>query len=740
MAAFRPIKKTLNFSVDSALLRELGERLVGKPHIALAELVKNSYDADATTVIIRLRPDRIEILDDGHGMDFEAFESFWMRIGSPHKQHEGLSPVLKRPLTGSKGVGRLAVQFLAREIDLISTSVTTPNKELCAHVNWDEAVRAKDLTLARAEIEQRPQHTLFPNSSRHGTVIRLANLNQPWPTEAVVALAKEIWSLQPPFRSSPNLKSEAQKEFKILLESSNPEDVRAFESQTRAALENWYAKITGRLVKIDEKPGNAPVGTVEVALQFYGDERPTIRQFIVDDCWLSEVDFEIRVFYLKSRQRSGIRVSDAKDYLLKFGGVHIYDAGFHLPYYGVDTDWLRLTADQARSISRATLLPKELQVPDSMQHLPGNNKVFGVVHVNTSLERKQAEEKRKQGTPQRDYLTISVTRDRLVDNKSSEALYNIVRWPIEFYAAEHARRLHEEAERKRPIKPLAEQIESDDTIESLLEEMPAPAASSMRTYLGQVAESARAEANAVQAQVALLGPLATAGISALAYEHEVGKQLQILEVVITRINAIKLPDQALRRELDGIATAIKEWIQRARATRALFSSLMDEENRETRSRFKAKSLMDQVALQAAILLRGVRVNTHTVDPELRLPEGGFAEWSAIFQNVFVNAVNAMLDSSDKRISVRSVVLERRRDILIEDTGVGIDVANSESLFQPFVRKTRISKERRALGVGGTGLGLTIVRMLATNLGCSVSFSTPSPGYKTAFRLSWGEKK
>ena len=56
---------SLNFTVDSALLRELGERLVGKPHIALAELVKNSYDADATKVIIRLLPDRIEILDNG---------------------------------------------------------------------------------------------------------------------------------------------------------------------------------------------------------------------------------------------------------------------------------------------------------------------------------------------------------------------------------------------------------------------------------------------------------------------------------------------------------------------------------------------------------------------------------------------------------------------------------------------------------------------------------------------------
>jgi len=51
----------LNFSVDSALLRELGERLVGKAHIALAELIKNSYDADATKVVVSFAGDRLEV-------------------------------------------------------------------------------------------------------------------------------------------------------------------------------------------------------------------------------------------------------------------------------------------------------------------------------------------------------------------------------------------------------------------------------------------------------------------------------------------------------------------------------------------------------------------------------------------------------------------------------------------------------------------------------------------------------
>ena len=53
--------RTAKFQADSALLRELGERLVGQPHIALAELIKNAYDADATRCTISIDKDRITV-------------------------------------------------------------------------------------------------------------------------------------------------------------------------------------------------------------------------------------------------------------------------------------------------------------------------------------------------------------------------------------------------------------------------------------------------------------------------------------------------------------------------------------------------------------------------------------------------------------------------------------------------------------------------------------------------------
>ena len=142
----------INFAVDSRLLRELGSRLVGKPHIALAELIKNSYDADASQVVIIMRPDRIEVIDNGQGMTFEELRDRWMRIGTTQKASDQFSRRLRRPLTGSKGVGRLAVQLLGNQLLLESASDQQPNRMIRVEINWEEAVNAGLLTEATAEV------------------------------------------------------------------------------------------------------------------------------------------------------------------------------------------------------------------------------------------------------------------------------------------------------------------------------------------------------------------------------------------------------------------------------------------------------------------------------------------------------------------------------------------------------------------------------------------------------------
>jgi signal transduction histidine kinase len=236
----------------------------------------------------------------------------------------------------------------------------------------------------------------------------------------------------------------------------------------------------------------------------------------------------------------------------------------------------------------------------------------------------------------------------------------------------------------------------------------------------------------------MLGALATAGISALSYQHEVYKQFTLLEDIAQRLRKIDIPSQPVRARVIEVVDRLEEWLERARHTRALFSPLLDEENRTKRQRFKARFVVDQVKDQTRVLLHGINIETAEIAETVRLPEGTLAEWSAIFQNVFINAANALLDASEKRIVVSSESDGPKRRLLVQDTGAGVHLDNAEQLFEPFVRKLQISQARRALGLGGTGLGLTIVRMVARELSCDVAFVEPSPGFSTAFELSWSE--
>ena len=190
----------LHFSVDAALLRELGERLVGRAHIALAELIKNAYDADATVVDVAIDNTTIVVRDNGHGMTFDEFSTLWMRIGSPHKERQETSRNLERPLTGSKGVGRLAARFfLAHTLELRSVSEDESDSETVAAVDWDRAMSQGLLQEAEALVKTQAASSSFAARSRTGTSVWMSNLKQDWGKDEVRDLARELWPLQPPF-------------------------------------------------------------------------------------------------------------------------------------------------------------------------------------------------------------------------------------------------------------------------------------------------------------------------------------------------------------------------------------------------------------------------------------------------------------------------------------------------------------------------------------------------------------
>jgi len=715
------------FTIDAALLRELGERLVGKPYIALAELIKNSYDADAFEATIEFAPeeDRIEVRDDGHGMTLDEFSDFWMRIGTTHKTEKRVSKDLERPMTGSKGVGRLAVQFLARHLKIATVPKEYDGEWLEASVDWEEAVQAGDLVDATVFYTKKTSLPPF----EQGTSIVLGGLKHEWTEDEIQGLAGELWWLQPPFRSPTSLAPRDR--FEIDFRSTQREFEEVFKEQIWAVMRIWTARLVG-----ENEDGH-----VSLSLEFAG-ELPQTHTYDVagfphnegrfdDDKNLNDGDFEIRHFGLRYRQPRGIKVGEARQYFWKYGGVHVYDGGFRLPYYGdPKNDWLQIEFDHAHRKFASELLPRELQAQyaetQRLRYLPTLGRIFGVVNVNTSRE---------------DNLQIMITRDRLRETTAYRDLVAMVRYALDLYAFEEARRGFERKLREAPVEATSLRFERvEQVLEHYEPRIPEDVYQDLRERIREATTAATASQEVALRQMGLLGPLATAGISALAYQHELGKQFAVIESITEKIREARTDDLTLRRSLNSLREDLSSWLRRARATNALFDYLADAENTRTRRRFRAAEVVEEVERQTAFLARGIEVDTSKVDEQLLLPEASLAEWGAIFQNLFTNAFNAMMDSEERLLEVRSRAREKSREILVQDTGRGVDLRDADRLFEPFKRGAKISRERRVLGYGGTGLGLTIVRLLAERIGCKVGFVEPEEGFSTAFSLSWREAK
>lgn len=720
--------ETVNFTVDAALLRELGERLVGRPAIALAELIKNSYDADATEVAIEFTKDSIVVSDNGHGMSRDEFEHRWMRVGSPQKASERVSRRLKRTLTGSKGIGRLAAQFLGRTL-VLTTAAEDAGPELHATIDWQAAFTAGDLTTAQAFLTTRAHTTSgFPSNSPHGTTIRIGRLTRAWTTDDVTDLARQIWWLQPPFHSGTGTT-----DFHVSLRAHSRAAEREFGTQMQRVLDLWHARIVGRYLRTASDNG------VAVSLQFSGEDEVTRATYPPPGSppvRLNEFSFEIRIYDLMYKQPFGIRVGEARDYLKHYGGVHLYDSGFHVPYYGPNVDWLGIEMDHSHRLSQSKFLPPGLQVTEGLNFLPTNSRIFGVVQVSTTREREAAG---AGSSGPGSHLEIQVSRDRLVDNAAFEQLRGSVRWALDFYATRMALRALAEAHRIAEVVPLERRLgEIPTDVAIVIRSLPDDVRAPIDDYVSGLRGVVAAEVASAQKQIAVLGPMATAGLLAMAYQHEFAKRLVALGGIADKLDDVwtAYPDANLR----NVAEEIRSWISVARDTERLFLTLGPVADEQNAPRLRALPLLAELVRALHPLLRGTDVDLSGLDPTLRLPQGTAAQWTALLQNAVVNAANAVLDTDRRRIAIDSVRNGSERHIRIMDTGVGVDVDSSDSLFAPFKRRAPTSEERRWLGYGGSGLGLAIARLIAQDLRTEVKFVTAPPDFSTCLDLTWEEQQ
>ena len=370
------MSKNLPFKPRAQILLQLGDQLIRNEGIAVLELLKNAYDADATKVKIIMNniddPDEglIIIEDNGFGMDIDTVTNVWMEPGNTHKRNKvekQETTKLGRLPIGEKGIGRFGVHKLGRKIELISRS--SNQREVYINIDWTRFEDAEYLEEVGIDISERKPEIFLGEST--GTKIIISKLSSAWTRGMLRNTYRIITSLNSPFS--------VNNSFRVNVNTSHNDWLKGL--MTFSQIKDYalfYSEITLR---------------DNVISDFYYEFRPydnmnglkareirdqNIRMVHRDN---SKIDLskyrigEVKIkLYAYDRTSSLVTkyINDKRSfstYLNENGGVRVYRDNIRIYNYGEKgNDWLELEIERVKKLSEYI----------------GNNIIIGGVFINRS--------------------------------------------------------------------------------------------------------------------------------------------------------------------------------------------------------------------------------------------------------------------------------------------------------------------------------------------------------------------
>ncbi|MFQ6242839.1 sensor histidine kinase [Sinorhizobium meliloti] len=753
------------FSVDTKLFRELGELLVGRESTALVELIKNSYDADATKVTIfgeRISTPTGTILvsDNGTGMTETEFANGFLRIAGRSKSGANArSPWFQRRYTGEKGVGRLAAHKLARVIEIVSrrwdgterdmVDGFSATEELKATINWDK-IEALE-TLDQIENSDAVSIKIGVDGRRQaGTALKLSPLRKHWSDRDREQFLDEVATLTPalsliePLEPSVTTIKPLLSALKVRdelrpggFEVDYSGDLALSESELPATAESasW-------IIEIDCNKDLRRLRILVMPTRRTRTEFSNAEPFVVDRI-LEKTDpavgFQARIF-----QRSN------GSWPKRYQGVRVYFEGFRvLPYGDIRDDWLQLDRDyRSRGHSELGRLRKRLD-----WELPaGNEKELLAVQGNTAffgavlLTRSGADE-----------LEMLVNREGFVPSEQFDFINDTVRLAIDLqvrlrYAAtsevKQARQITKERQQRAAQRAATNQAptaynlrelhqvarQSLDKARVAISSGRPEAAQAELIQLEENLQSATDLGDEVISEATMFRVVASLGLEQAAFVHEVRSLALTAQALADALEGLarETTDEAVATRLRAISAEMRQLRERLRRNAVYLADVTGVEGRKRRSRQALRERVERVLgfFETALARRGGTVEID-IPSDLQTPPLFPAELVAIVSNLLSNAIKFMGEAG--RVRVSADVSSGKFKMRFENTGDKVDLHEAERWFEPF-RSTTTSVDE-ALGQG-MGLGLTITRSLIDEYGGTIRFITPSTGYATAIEVEF----
>jgi signal transduction histidine kinase len=763
------------FSVDSALLQELGERLVTTPHVALAELVKNSYDADATEVYVTIRESliggpEIEVRDNGCGMTLDQIRAFWMKIGNTHKDKERRSSRFGRPLTGSKGIGRFCVRRLGTHVKLHSVAESKKGVESNSlEINWADFKAGQDisevpvrgtslvekqktdetgLTLVMSGLKRVEWHALEDRRSYAYLLRQLATL------AANRGARRSGYETDPGFRivlDAPSL------EYGSAMEGFVDEDDAGLAVDIREQLMNaGWALLKARVGKDGkahcELDAATPVG-----------KRTYVSQMKFSE--LTDVTLSLAVFVEEpgwNRNAKLVPMGKLNSILNDWGGVQIRYRGTRMfPYGDPGDDWLEIERDRARRLGKPnsedlinfanTIKARTpLDVGRVLLNMLSHKAYLGAVEIGENQEG----------------LEPKADRQGFVENATFRQLKQFTRFSIDWamiwrdFAVKARERqrsenlrleLEQQSSGGKPISPAEQSQVALKILRGGLDQLrndPSSISSEDIDNLATAASLLESEIRISKTDLLRFQLVASSATLSLLYRHEI----QYLSQSLLTLSA-DLQDAI--KDLKGVIKArcqeVLESVNTTKESLDALSDLTQDMGILDRKAFAGRLDLESQTERAVARFRRV-AKAYDVEITQRIEEGLLVgpmlkgELAAILLNGLSNAVKAVIAGGSFKglIELHGYATGKNVYLDIKDNGIGLRLEDRKDVFSPLVSdpssqlydalEERLASEDRQLLGQGSGLGLSIVQGILENRKGSAEFIEPEPGWSTCLHL------
>lgn len=336
---------TETFKISAALKDLIGKELITDEFVAVFELVKNSFDANATKVEVNFEDNynpnnaKIIIKDNGKGMNYEDLKNKWLfvaysakRLGTENEDYRDKIKT-QRVFAGAKGVGRFSCDRLGKHLNLI-TIKDEPNPKIeNLVVHWEDFENADEEEFVNIKVIHNELKDT-PYNINNGTILEITGLRDNWDRDRILKLKKSLAKL-----INPNQGNDSEK-FDIEIIAKEELNIDKTPNKKGKSRDEWdivNGTIRNKIFEtLEIKTSNilvqiSPDGNfIETTLQDRGDPIYYLKE---KNPYPDLKNISVYLFQLNRTAKANFtRIMGMEP--VKFGSVFMYKNGFRVYPYG----------------------------------------------------------------------------------------------------------------------------------------------------------------------------------------------------------------------------------------------------------------------------------------------------------------------------------------------------------------------------------------------------------------------